>query len=259
MVMNHGFIGFGNLGNAIYKGLKKEKELHFAYFSRGNKEQAPLKIETLEELVHFANYIWLTVRPQDLDKILKELSGFNCEDKIIISPVAGKKIAAIQKYFGKEQPIIRIMPNLAVAYRKSVTCFTSNRIEDPRVIELFALLGKLGEAVKLSEDQFDLFTSLFGSGPAFILAFIQIFKEKMGNFNLPAPLLDRLLLELMAGTVTYFSQNQNNYTIEELIENITSKGGTTQAGLDYFKKHKIGKHFEKVLEAACNRSKEMGV
>lgn len=111
--------------------------------------------------------------------------------------------------------------------------------------------------MKLDENGFDLFTSVFGSGPAFILSFIQIFKNKMREFDLPGSLLDELLLELTQGTTIYFAQNQKDFSIEELIKNITSKGGTTQAGLDYYRNHEIGKLFEGVLEAAKNRSIEM--
>jgi pyrroline-5-carboxylate reductase len=52
-------------------------------------------------------------------------------------------------------------------------------------------------------------------------------------------------------------ENQKDYSIEELINNITSKGGTTQAGLEYFRNQEIGKHFEEVLNAARNRSVEL--
>jgi len=79
----------------------------------------------------------------------------------------------------------------------------------------------------------------------------------MQEFNLPGPLLDELLLQLMQGTTLYFAQNQKDYNIEELIRNITSKGGTTQAGLEHFRTYKIGKHFEGVLDAARRRSEEM--
>ena len=124
-------------------------------------------------------------------------------------------------------------------------------------MEIFNLLGKLGKAVPLEESGFDLFTAIFGSGPAFILSFIQTFKDKMQEFNLPEPLLDELLLELTEGTALYFGQIQKGYTIEQLIQNITSKGGTTQAGLDYFRTHEIGKQLEGIVDAARERSKEM--
>ena len=252
-----GFIGFGNLTKAVYRGLKEEKGMSFSYFARSKKEETIPFYEKLEELVAASDVLWLGVKPQDLGGILEQLKNCPIDGKTIVSPVAGKSIAYISRYLGEDQLIVRIMPNLAMAYRKSVTAFTTNRPHDDKAKEIFTLLGKLGKAVELEEGGFDLFTSVFGSGPAFILAFIQIFKDKMQEFNLPGPLLDELLLELTQGTTLYFAQNQKDYSIEELIKNITSKGGTTQAGLEYFRHHQIGKHFEGVLDAARSRSEEM--
>ena len=257
MSVKHGFIGFGNLAKAVYQGLKEEKNIEFAYFARSEKEIDIPYYEKMEDLVSFAEVIWLMVKPQDLSTILQELKTLDRDGKTIVSPVAGRNIAYIERYLGKEQLIIRIMPNLAMAYRKSVTAFTSNQPDDENAVPIYHLLEKLGKAVQLEESGFDLCTAVFGSGPAFILSFIQIFKEKMQEFNLPGPLLDELLLELTQGTTLYFAQNQKNYSIEQLIQNITSKGGTTQAGLDYSRSHEIGKHFAGILDAARKRSQEM--
>lgn len=258
--MNHGFIGFGNLAKAIYAGLKDDVNLKFAYFARDNRGSDALFIDNIKELIDFADIIWLTIKPQDLQDILSQIATLrNREDKVFVSPVAGKKIEIIEHYLGKQQPIVRVMPNLAIAYQKSVTSFATNQPDNPNTQVVFDILSNLGKAVKLDEDGFDLFTSVFGSGPAFILSFIQIFKDKMSEFDLPSTLLDELLLELTQGTTKYFSENQKQFSIEELIKNITSKGGTTQAGLDYFRKHNIAKHFEGVLDSAKVRSQEMGM
>lgn len=256
--MNHGFIGFGNLAKAIYKGLKKENNINFAYYAREKRNGDAEYIDNMEQLVDFADVVWLTIKPQDLQGVLEQLQPLNLKNKVFVSPVAGKKIEFIEKYLGDKQPIVRVMPNLAIAYQKSVTAFATNQPQNDDTEKIFNTLSKLGKAVKLDEQGFDLFTSVFGSGPAFILSFIQTFKDKMKEFDLPGPLLDELLLELTQGTTIYFAQNQQQFSIEELIKNITSKGGTTQAGLDYFRFHEIGKHFEGVLDAAKDRSKEMG-
>ncbi|MFA7104701.1 MAG: pyrroline-5-carboxylate reductase dimerization domain-containing protein [Dysgonamonadaceae bacterium] len=255
--MNYGFIGFGNLASAIYRGLKGENGTQFAYFARNRKNVGALYFNNLEDLLAFADIIWLTIKPQDLVGILEQLQPLKRTGKTFVSPVAGKSICYIENYLGSEQTIVRIMPNLAIAYKKSVTAFATNNPNDNNASYIFDILSKLGKAVKLDESGFDLFTSVFGSGPAFILAFIQIFKDKMSEFDLSGDVLDELLLQLTEGTVSYFAANQENFSIEELIQNITSKGGTTQAGLDYFRKHDIGKHFEGVLDAARNRSAEM--
>lgn len=255
--MKHGFIGFGNLAKAIYQGLKNENNIRFAYFARSKKETDIPFFDKIEDLLSFSEVIWLTIKPQDLSGILEQLQPLDRNGKTFVSPVAGKSIAFIEQYLGNGQTIVRIMPNLAIAYKKSVTAFATNHPQDKKATDIYTILTKLGKAVELEENGFDLFTSVFGSGPAFILAFIQIFKDKMLEFDLPGVLLDELLLELTEGTTRYFAENQANYSIEELIRNITSKGGTTQAGLEYFREHRIGKYFEGVLDAARNRSVEM--
>lgn len=255
--MKHGFIGFGNLAKAVYLGLKNEPDVEFHYYARSKKDVDIEFCSTLEKLVLCADFLWLTVKPQDLSAVLEDLNKLDISGKTILSPVAGRSIEFIERRLSKEQLIIRIMPNLAMAYKSSVTAFFSNHPENENGEIVYNLLGKLGKVVKLEESDFDLFTSVFGSGPAFILAFIQIFKNKLKEFNLPGTLTDELLLELTRGTTLYFMENQKDYSIEELISNITSKGGTTQAGLDYFRSHEIGKHFEEVLNAARNRSEEL--
>lgn len=255
--MRHGFIGFGNLAKAVYQGLKDEEGLEFAYYAKNQKEVDIPFYTRMEELVAFSDVIWLMVKPQDLSSILKELSLFDRTGKTIVSPAAGRNIAFMEHYLGREQLIVRIMPNLAMAYKKSVTAFATNQPENEKATDIFRLLEKLGKAVQLEESGFDLFTAVFGSGPAFILSFIQVFKEKMQALDLPGPLLDELLLGLTQGTTLYFSQNQKSYSIEQLIQNITSKGGTTQAGLNYSQQHEIGKHIEGILDAATKKSEEM--
>lgn len=255
--MKQGFIGFGNLASAVYQGLKEEKGFEFSYFDRAKKDVDLHNFDQLESLVSYADVLWLTVKPQDLAGILIQLKSIDISGKTIVSPVAGKSIAYIERYIGKDTTIVRIMPNLAMAYKASVTAFHTNHPDDEKANQIFNLLGKLGKTVKLEENGFDLFTSVFGSGPAFILAFIKTFKDKIEEFDLPGSVPDELLLELTRGTTLYFMQNQKNYSIEELIKNITSKGGTTQAGLEYFHSHSIGKHFEGVLDAARNRSEEL--
>lgn len=255
--MNYGFIGFGNLAKAVYQGLRNEPNIRFAYFARSEKQADIPFFDNLRELVAFSDVIWIAVKPQDLAGILQQLQSIERTGKVFVSPVAGKSIAFIEEYLSAAHPIVRIMPNLAIAYRKSVTAFATNQPYNEKTTDIFRMLGKLGKAVRLKEADFDLFTSVFGSGPAFILAFIQIFKDKMQEFDLPGNLLDELLLELTQGTTIYFAQNQKQFSIEELIRNITSKGGTTQAGLDYYHRHQIGRHFEGMLEAARKRSEEM--
>ncbi len=172
--MKQGFIGFGNLTRAVYQGLKEEKGMAFAYFDRTRKETDILFCEQMNDLVSFADVIWLGIKPQDLSGILEQLKECNLEGKTIVSPVAGKSIAYIERYLGKDQLVVRIMPNLAMAYRKSVTAFTANRPDDEKARNIFTLLGKLGKAVELRRAASTVHLGLRKWSGS--LAFIQIFK-----------------------------------------------------------------------------------
>ncbi|MDD2348435.1 MAG: pyrroline-5-carboxylate reductase, partial [Kiritimatiellae bacterium] len=66
--------------------------------------------EEMGDLVAYADVLWLTVKPQDLAAILDKLKAYSLTGKTIVSPVAGKSIAYIERYLGKEQLIVRIMP-----------------------------------------------------------------------------------------------------------------------------------------------------
>lgn len=256
-MVKQGFIGFGNLAKALYRGLSDEKDMEFAYIDLFKKEVNIPYCASLEDLVDFADFIWLTVKPQELPAILQDLKRFNLKDKTIISPVAGKSIAYIEQFLSSEQLIIRIMPNLALAYKASVTAFNTNRPNSEKAKEALNLLEKLGQVIYLEENRFDLFTAIFGSGPAFILTFIKTFKSKIEKLDLPHHLVEQLLFQLAEGTAQYWINNHKDLTIEDLIANITSRGGTTEAGLNYFHDREIAKQIEGMVEAAQKKSQEL--
>ena len=218
--MNYGFIGFGNLATAIYQGLKNEDNLRFAYFDQIRKN-VELPFLQLEELTAFADVIFLTVKPQNLTEVLQQLQPLPRDGKVVVSPVAGKSIAFIENYLGKVQPIVRIMPNLAIAYKKSVTAFATHHPNNERVNEIYRVLTKLGKVVEVDENDFDLFTSVFGSGPAFILAFLNVFRDKIREFNLPDAEIDNVV-QLTEGTLSYFPKT-DRCSIENFIATSPAK------------------------------------
>ena len=247
--MKYGFIGFGNLAQAIYAGLKDNEKIDFAYFDKNNKESEVQFLDSLGKLVSFSDVIWLCVKPQNVIEILEQLKNFDLKDKVIVSPVGGKNISFLEKFLGNDVSIVRIMPNLAVSYKKSVTAYCFNGKKNN--------LDKLGKAIELPEEKFDLFTPIFGSGPAFILEFLKVFKNKMANLEISDDQSNELLIELLLGTVAYFDKNKSEKSISELVQNVASRGGITEAGLNYFRNNHLDESIEGVLIAAEKKSQEM--
>ena len=255
--MNYGFIGFGHLAKAIYNGLANQSGISFAYTSKSNSHTEIPSFSNLSELVDFSDVICLCVKPQDLPDILAELKEIPLQNKVILSPVAGKNTSFIESYLGKNVPIVRIMPNLAIAYKKSVTAFFTKDPQSPLITKIKDHFSLLGRVVELPEERFHLFTAIFGSGPAFLLAMLEPLKNKIRGLNISDKEANELLAELVAGTLTYFQENHARNSIEDLIKAITSKGGTTEAGLAFFKDKNLDKLIGDVILAAEKRSEKM--
>lgn len=252
--MKHGFIGFGNVAKAIYKGLSSNREHSFSYFSKRSSSAEIHRSTSLLELKDFADVLWLCVKPQDLTDVLDELRKVNLNDEIVVSPVAGKPIIKIEESIGANVCIVRIMPNLAIAYQQSVTAFCSNNIEHIHLNSLKSDLRMMGKVVEIGEIHFDLYTAIFGSGPAFLLSVFEVFKKKIIDMKIKDSDAQDLLVELLKGTTTYLEMNKQ-MKISELIKNVTSKGGTTEAGLNYSKEHDLEKTIENVLIETEKKSK----
>lgn len=255
--MKYGFIGFGNLAKAIYEGLKKDESIDFLYFDKNKIENLEIsKVGSLEDLVTSSDVVWICVKPQNIDEVFSEIKNFDLKNKVFVSPVAGLSINFFENNLGKIS-IVRIMPNLAIAYGKSVTAFCVNHKEDLLVNNIKESLEKLGKVVEIEEKDFDLFTAIFGSGPAFLLEVFKVFKDRMLEFGMNEKEANESLSLLIDGTETYFNKNNEQKSISVLTENIASKGGITEVGLKAFRDNKIDELLNKVLNSARDRSKEM--
>lgn len=254
--MKYGFIGFGNLAQAIYKGLKNENEIAFACVTKGESDCEIQRFETVEALATFADVIWICVKPVDVPAVLEELRHADLATKMLVSPVAGKSISFIEGIVGADKTIARIMPNLAVAYGKSVTAYVDNSESEitKRVKEDLLKLGKL---VELPERHFDLFTAIFGSGPAFLLEVLGVYQKKTLELGLSEEMAGELLEGLADGTMTYFRANTDK-NVSELTGQIASKGGVTEAGLNVLRGKNLVGLLEEVLEASREKSEELG-
>ena len=256
--MHHGFIGFGNMAKAIFNGLKEDSKNKFLYISKTNTHKEATVAENFKDLVNTSEVLWLCIKPQVLDEVLDELKNFDLSEKTIVSVIAGKTISHIQNKLQHENKttIIRTMPNLAIAYKKSVTAFCANT-KSITTNEVKESLKQVGEVVEIDESHFDIFTAIFGSGPAFILETMKAFRKQITKLDTNEETTNNLLYKLFEGSITHFNKNKDDQKITKMIANITSKGGTTEAGLNIYKEQKIEENLENVMIAAAERSKNM--
>jgi pyrroline-5-carboxylate reductase len=272
-----GIIGYGNMGQAIAEGIKDKYTL--CVFDKDKNKVAALKNITVANnpagLVKQSEVIMLAVKPQDFDTLLNEIKS-SVKSKLIISIAAGVTTLYIRSKLGEKTRVIRVMPNLPVKIGKGMICLCKGKHTYKKDLdftkEIFDYMGKT--VVINNEDMMDDVTAVSGSGPGFFYDYIEKQKidyhhinpkiKKDFDYSLAKSLIDlknkwpRDLALVLASATTAGSIaliKATGSTPLELKKQVTSKGGTTEAGLKVLRGKK--ENLSKAVKAAVKRAKEL--
>ena len=253
------FLGCGNIAQAIIDGLLKSgiASSDIACIERNKQRVQSLKSQNLQiiELENLASIdfdlIVLAVKPKGA--LSAEKSILKMAPKAsILSVVAG---IGIEK---SSQPnaIIRAMPNTACAFGKGITAIYAEDQNSAAFRTAKNLFSKVGHVLTLqSEDEMHRFTSIIGSGQAFLFQVLNTYLQelkKIASTNQDATKL--MFQDFVSSLGDSFSQEQN---FESLINKIKSPGGTTQAGLESLETNNLDKILKDAFQAAEDRSIEI--
>ena len=205
------------------------------------------------------DYCFIGVKPQSLDEIKLKLKGLSKKNVTFVSMLAGIKINRLEDIIGKDESIVRIMPNLPAEILKGVTAVKENkRVEPKQSKNLALLLEAFGETVKFVEERkFDAVTAISGSGPAYIFLIAELMTEVGINLGLSYDEAFKLVKHTIDGAGSLMVNS--SLKPQKLRENVTSPGGTTHEALAVLmnKDNGLPKIFSTAIKAAAQRSKEL--
>ena len=226
-------VGFGKMAQAMVDGWIAAgiPAGRFAiYHPRRSDAPAGIALHNHWPSEHF-DAVLLAVKPQILGDVAPDLETLLGPDTVLISVLAGVDMAGLARKFPRAGGIARLMPNLAVALRKSPNALAATGLDDAQRQELTRLAAALGSAEWLEdESQFDLVTALAGSGPGFVFRFIDALAGGAAELGLDRAQADRLALAMVEGASALAASS--DYSPAELASRVASKGGMTQEGLD---------------------------
>ena len=203
--------------------------------------------------------LMIAVKPQMMAEALPHVARFGGGNTLVLSVAAGTPIAAFEDAFGRQSPIIRSMPNTPAAVAKGITAIVGNRAASDADLDLAeALLSGIGQVVRLShEDQIDAVTGVSGSGPAYVFYMIETLAKAARAQGLPEDMAMQLAKATVAGAGALAELAGDDPA--QLRVNVTSPGGTTQAGLEVLMDPMSGLEplITRTVAAATNRSKEL--
>jgi pyrroline-5-carboxylate reductase len=262
-----GIIGMGNMGEAILKALLKNGTQKSSILCAETKSvRASFIIKTYgikcydntEEVVKKTDYLILAVKPQDSKNVLQALAPMFTEKKILISIMAGITTSNILSIVGKALKVVRIMPNICVKVGEGAMGLTSNKMVGADDVEAVkTMFSPMGKTVEIGEELMDAITALGGSGPAFVLLFLEAMIDAGVKLGIPRDKSTIISSQVVKGTIKMLEAESLHPTL--MREMITSPGGTTIAGLATMEHGAFKGTVMQAIEDACRRSKELSL
>lgn len=235
-----GFIGAGSMAEAMVNGLAQSGMTapgHIYMTNRSNDSRLEELQKTYgvkpcrdkEEFFSNTDIIVLAFKPKDAAESIENIREY-VKDQLVISVIAGLTIHTIQQYFGRKLTIIRAMPNTSAAIQQSATGFSaSSEASEAEIRTAKELLETIGEATLFEEKHLDAVTAIAGSGPAYVYRYVEAMEKAALQAGLPEETAKELILQTMAGATEMLRTSDKRP--ERLRKEITSPGGTTEAGL----------------------------
>jgi len=262
-----GVIGCGNMGEAILRGVigkKMVKPANVLVFdvqkSRASYIAKRYKVipgKSVPEVVKRSGVTIVAVKPQDSESLLREMAPFINNNKLTVSVMAGVKLSGIAKLFKKKAPLARVMPNMAAMAGASMSSLCYNAAVKPQhaaiVRDIFASIGEIYET---DEKKMNAITALAGSGPGFLMYVLEAFIEAAEDQGFSEKDAHKLINETFKGTGK--ALHALGLSPAELRQRVTSKGGTTEAGIRVFDKRLLRDIVKEAVRAAIWRANELG-
>ena len=231
-----GFIGTGNMGSALIKGIINSgaimPEKIFAFDKDEHKigkiaEETSINVcSSIEEVIFNSKYIIICVKPNIVQNVLNSIKNIINGEKVIISIAVGIPIRKYTSILGNNAKIVRTMPNTPALVGQGATlaCCTDNISEEDRnVIEL--IFKSVGILEFIDEKYMNEVTALTGSSPAYVFMFIEAMADAAVLSGLPRELSYKLAAQAVMGAARLVLETGFHPAV--LKDQVCSPGGTT--------------------------------
>ncbi|WP_243290158.1 pyrroline-5-carboxylate reductase [Bacillus sp. FJAT-47783] len=262
-----GFIGAGSMAEAFISGLINGgiyKPEHIYVSNKTNEERleqlhAKYRIhmaENKEEIIQKADVIILAIKPKGAETVIRAIQPFVTEDHLIISVLAGVSTTAIEEILVKKVPVIRAMPNTSATIRLSATGMTKGHYTTEEQLAFAkGLFEAIGTVQIVKEEQLDAVTGLAGSGPAYIYYLVEALEHAAKEVGFDEETARSFIIQTLCGASEMLKQTNKEAAV--LRKEVTSPGGTTEAGIKILEANGFQNAIVDCVKQAEARSKEL--
>ncbi|MGA2915663.1 MAG: pyrroline-5-carboxylate reductase [Sedimentisphaerales bacterium] len=272
-----GFIGAGNMAEAIIKGIidakvYKSKDIIVSDIRPQRVKFLCNKYKVTSagdncKLAKTAGTIVLSVKPQNMPQVLDEIKGAIGRNILIVSIAAGITTNRIRRTLGNI-PVVRVMPNTPALIGQGAAGIYATKKAQGKLKDIKRIFSAVGIVEEVDNEKLlDVITAVSGSGPAYFFLLMEEMIKSAGKLGLKKDIAEKLVLQTAKGAgllaVEAAKKNQTLASLrgrsgpDILRKNVTSPGGTTEAALKVFSKHNFEKMVNEALSAAAKRSRQL--
>lgn len=264
--MKIAFVGCGNMGTAFAKSFVKYQivdKQNLLLIQNDPQILQKLKEEDIgmtsaEIGAEIAGYeiVLIGVKPQSFSAVAPLLKKHLTDKQLVISIMAGVRLHKIQEALN-HQEVIRAMPNTPAKIGMGVTGLTAaEAVSNEQVHKAENVLNATGRTVYIeNENQLDAVTAISGSGPAYFYYFVKSMIDAAKALGLDDATASLLVKQTMHGS--FHLINNTNKPLDELIQSVASKGGTTEAALNVFDEKQLGDIIQDAIFSASKRAEAL--
>ncbi len=252
--------GCGNMGQALLSGWSASGLLEWTVIDPAEPDLGDMAT-TLPDASKIAasgiSLAVIAVKPQLIPVVMDASGDLIRSADLVLSIAAGVSMKTLEAQIG-ERPIIRMMPNMPASVGKGLSGLYANaHCDDDHKKLVEGISERNGESIWLeNEDQIDHFTAIAGSGPGYIFEFLRLFTMAAMEQGFDEETARKLAIGTVAGSAEMAAQSDKS--LEELRNSVTSKNGTTQAGLAQFMRaEQLKSILSDTAEAAYKRAVEL--
>ncbi len=262
------FLGGGRMGEALVSGIvrsggRSRDELIVTCRREDRAREVAERTgvtTTLSnpEAVRWAQTLVLTVKPQDMETLLEQITDVVRQDQLVISFAAGIRTSFVERFVPPGTPVVRVMSNVPVMVDEAMSVISpGSHAEDKHLAVAEELLSTVGHVIRLPEKHQDAVTATSGSGPAYFFLLAEAMIEACILLGLSRDVATELIVQTMLGSAKMLRDTRRHPV--ELREMVTSPGGTTIMAIRHLEQAGVRAAFLNAIDAACQRSAELAI
>jgi pyrroline-5-carboxylate reductase len=217
-----------------------------------------VRIETnKEKAVKEADIVIFAMKPKDATEGITSVAPAIDEHQLIISVLAGVATETIVSLIGKNVAVVRAMPNTSAAIGHSATALALGRYANEKHLSVAKeLFRTVGIVTVVPEEDLHAVTALSGSGPAYVYYLVEAMEKTANEIGLDRSVAKELILQTIIGAAQMLkATNKHPCTLRK---EVTSPGGTTEAGIEVLERYRYQEAVIACIKRATKRSEELG-